>query len=182
MLCAHSALFTIALTCAALHAGSSSSAAALLTDQAGGSRRLTIDGSKNPELFPEWFFWQTGLEALQVPPMPQMPRHKQIGVSEADLKILLRESAAFKDYERILTRELRASRAALKGKDEDTQQDAFREINLQYRHRILESRARVYAETSADGLKAFRKWVMDRLHGTTIYLSGRTLEYFHLPW
>jgi hypothetical protein len=66
--------------------------AALIAVPAANSRQqqgqtVVIDGSKNPERFPEWFVWEQAFESLSASPGP-VPLHREIGVTETDLAVL----------------------------------------------------------------------------------------------
>lgn len=156
-----------------------------VTVQSGQPKTLIIDGSKNPELFPQWFAWETFFQSW---PMEYGRRatllRQELGLSDQEVAYLQTEVKRFRDAEGRLKRELRSTRVDLlaRGKSEDQIRDATKEINLRYRHEVLDGRGRVFATLKPESFKRVVEWIDGRLKGTTIRLRGRTLEYFQQPW
>jgi hypothetical protein len=151
-----------------------------------------LDGSKHPELFPEWFIWERVLQslplsvstgepqrALQVPPIDV-----RLGLSKDEMVILVKEAQLFQQSKELLRKQLKEVRATLlaQGKSEDQIRSATKDVNLQYRYRILDSRGRLYQTLSPASLEELRKETNHRLKGTTVHLRGYVATYFNLPW
>jgi hypothetical protein len=154
--------------------------------QGGQSEPQVIDGSKNPELFPEWYIWEMLFERL--PPTAPAEQEKinhysRLGLTNSEIQTLVREVRAFGRSKEILSQQLRTTRAALTAskKSESDIRDATQEVNLQYRYRILDARNRIYEELSPASIEKLRKFAYQLVAGTTVYLRGRAVEFFFIP-
>lgn len=156
-----------------------------LSAQSASGKTLVIDGSKNPELFPQWYVWETFFQALPIENVggPTLLR-RELRVSDSEFVFLLTEARRFRHAEETLRTELRATRTALlaEKKTDEEIQDASKEVNLRYRQQVLDGRGRVHSTLGAESLQNVVAWIERRLSGTTLRLSGKTLEYFRQPW
>ena len=153
---------------------------------------LVLDGAKNPELFPEWFKWEGFLSSLVDAPRSGVvvhgvkvpPLHEQLGVSEADLGIVLNEVKHFQQIRQTMEKQVRTLNAAMKteGKPEDEIMARVHKIDLVYRYEILDARERIHAQIAPESLTAITRVIDQRLQGTTMYLRGIAKETFRLPW
>lgn len=175
----------LALLLAALPSLSLEAAASY--EQASSTQTLIIDGSKNPERFPQWYVWETAFRSLptsQLEPLAQARLLTDLGVSEADLVLIAREASHYRRAETALSKSLRATLGSLKAAAASEQQirEATRPLNLTYRHEILDARTRLHLALSADSRLGLTAWIDRILSRTTLRLSGDTLKYFHEPW
>jgi hypothetical protein len=153
---------------------------------------VTLDGSKHPELFPEWFIWEQILQSLPQSVSTSEPQHAlqlpsidvRLGISKDEMAILVNEARLFQQSKELLRKQLKEVRATLlaQGKSEHQIRSATKDVNLQYRYRILDSRGRLYQTLSPASLEGFRKEINHRLKGTTVHLRGYAATYFKLPW
>jgi len=156
--------------------------------QSGQSKPRVIDGSENPELFPEWFIWELLLETLPRSAPPEGDRrgnrYSVLGLTDSEIQTLLREVREFERSKGILSRQLMAKRAALTAskKSESEIRDATQELNLQYRYRILDARHRIYQEVSSASIEKLRDLAYQLVAGTKVHLRGRAVESFFKPW
>ena len=151
----------------------------------GTSGSLVIDGSKNPELFPEWFIWQQTFIALDRDGSnARIPVHVELGVSETEAQYLMTEVKGFQDLQAILAKQIREARSTLtaQNKPEGQIRDAIQAHELEYRYKLLEARQRIYEKLSPESMVGLRGWIDRRMSGTKAHLRGRALQYFHLPW
>jgi hypothetical protein len=148
------------------------------------TQAVVIDGSKNPELFPEWYVWERLFEWLPSTATPPQGFGDQAQISTTNYSILSREVKVYHESKQRLERELKERTAALtaQGKTADQIDDAQRALEMEHRHRILDARARVYRDLPAPALQNLRAWVNQRLRSVTVHLRGRTAEQFRLPW
>ena len=148
------------------------------------SQAVVIDGSKNPELFPEWYVWERTFEWL--PTTATAPREfaDEAQLSTANYAVLAREVKVYHESKQRLERELKERTSALtaQGKTADQIDAAQRALEMEHRYRILDARARVYRDLPAPALQNFRAWINQRLRSVSVHLRGRTAEQFRLPW
>jgi hypothetical protein len=153
---------------------------------------LVLDGAKNPELFPEWFKWERFFTSLVGAPLAGAvvhglklpPLHVQLGLSEGDLAIVLKEVTRFQTYRQVMETQVRDVIAAMKaqGKREDVMMAAVHQVDLVYRTHILEARQRLYGQLAPESLGAIVRDIDQRIQGTTMYLRGSAKDTFRLPW
>lgn len=140
-----------------------------------------IDGSTHPELFPEWFIWEQTFQRLGGDTSKHpVPLHRQLGVSEPELKLLLDEVRSFNQLEQALAKRLLEAKtsAIAQGASEDRIRDATQAVNLDYRYKVLDLRQRVYERLSPESLVRLRRGIDQGVRGTTVYLRGKAVEFF----
>jgi hypothetical protein len=143
-----------------------------------------LDGAKTPELFPEWFIWELTFQSLPSSQTTRkIPPHVELGVTEAELKVLQNEVRAFKELQRNLGEKLRATRnaAVSRGKSEDQIRDATHVVNVEYRLQVLDARQRIYEQLSPESLIRLRTWIEQLIRGTQVHLRGRAVQLFREP-
>lgn len=154
----------------------------------GQSQPRVIDGSKDPELFPEWFIWEMLFESLpRTAPAKgdrKVSRYSLLGLTDSDIQTLVREVEVFERSKGILSEEIRTTRAALTAskKSESDIRDATHQLNLRYRYKILDARSRIYQDLSSGGAEKLRELAYQLVAGTKVHLRGRAAELFFTPW
>jgi hypothetical protein len=146
---------------------------------------VIIDGSKNPQLFPQWFIWELTFQRLSGDMTKRpIPLHRELGVTEDELKFVLDEVRSFQQIQQALAKQLRETRNAeiARGKRDDEVQDATHAVNLDYRFKVLESRQRIHERLSPESLIRLRAWIDQGIRGTKVRLRGRAVEFFKQPW
>jgi hypothetical protein len=148
------------------------------------TQAVVIDGSKNPELFPEWYVWERVFEWLPSGATPPRGGGDELQISTTNYSILAREVKAYHESKQRLERELKERTAAFtaQGRTADQIDDAQRALEMEYRYRILDGRARVYRDLPSPALQNLRAWANERLRGVSVHLRGRTAGQFRLPW
>jgi hypothetical protein len=147
------------------------------------TKAVVIDGSKNPELFPEWFVWERIFDSIGSGAISRAsPR--SLGISEPEFTLLTTQAKMFRYARDKAEKQIADTIADLRAKKtkEDEIRNATIEIELQYRHHILDARHQIYEHFSPEGLQNIRKLANTLLAVTTMHLRGRAVEYFHLPW
>jgi len=148
---------------------------------------VVLDGSKNPDIFPEWFVWEHTLQwvgGAGAAGTRPVPLRQELGVSRTELTFLLEEVRKLKLLQVILASQLSETRTAEhgKGKSEEQIRDATETVNLAYRYKILEARQRIYDRLSPASLIRLRSWMSEIMKGTTVQLRGRAIKAFRYPW
>jgi hypothetical protein len=146
-----------------------------------------IDGSKNPDLFPQWYVWEMAfhwLDGGSTESRRPIPLHREIGISETELKFLMDQVKAFKQLQEALSKQLVETRGAAiaQGKREDDIRLATEQVNLDYRYRVLDLRQRIYDQLPTMSLIRLVAWIDPQLAGTTVHLRGRAVQFFRQPW
>src|SRR5215510_15603487 len=124
---------------------------------------VEIDGSRNPELIPEYMVWEHGFSGLA------LIKERQIRAA-LDSLILSPEDAArvFKEADAQADRDRRRSereherRLALRDAKPADLGAALREVILEYRWEVLNARDRLLASLSAEGQAEVPRWMNER--------------------
>ena len=146
---------------------------------------LTIDGSRNPEMFPQWYVWELAFQQLgQESKRTRFPLQKQLGLSDAEYKVVMDEVKVFNQLTETLRKELADTIAVATAarKNEEQIRDATQVVDLNYRYKILEGRQRIHDQLPRERLTLLRAWIDDIVRGTTVFLSGRAVRFFRQPW
>lgn len=146
---------------------------------------LTIDGSKNPEMFPQWYVWELAFQQLgQESKRTRFPLQKQLGLSDAEDKIVMDEVKVFNQLTEALRKDLADTIAVTRADRKNAEQirDATQVVELNYRYKILEGRQRIHERLPREHLTLLRAWIDDIVKGTTVFLSGRAVQFFRQPW
>jgi hypothetical protein len=141
------------------------------------SERLEIDGSKNPELIPEWYIWETFFRQLRT--AGTVPTALSLTASEE--RLLQMELDQYgkssqqcqKDIER-----LRPMIGVAPVKDINEKQRA---IQLDCRRRSLDIRDRLLAGVRPEASVAIAAWVENLKTGVEISVPKRELAHFRQP-
>jgi hypothetical protein len=143
------------------------------------SERIEIDGSKNPELVPQWNVWAMAFRlALRSTP-DGIPR--ALGLSAAQTGLLLAQARAHTRADAdcrdaVLRLKPLVGVAAAEEINERT-----RRIQLTCRHKTLEARDRLLAGVGPDASTAIAMWVESLKGGIQITVPKQELEHFRRP-
>jgi hypothetical protein len=144
---------------------------------AGPSQRLEIDGSKNPELVPEWYIWETFFRQLHTAGTTPSALNLTID-EERFLQMELEHYAKSnqqcqKDIERL---------RPLVGVAANTEvNEKQRAIQLECRLRSLEIRDRLLAGVRPEASVAIAAWVENLKSRVEISVPKRELAHFRQP-
>lgn len=143
------------------------------------SERLEIDGSKNPELIPQWNVWAMAFRlALRSTP-DGIPRILGLTPAEAELLVVQAQADAKAD------RECRDGVLRLKpllGVAPVTDiNDKTRQIQLTCRQKTLDARDRLLAGVRPEASAAIVMWVESLKGGIQISVPKKELEHFRRP-
>lgn len=141
------------------------------------SERLEIDGSKNPELIPEWFVWETFFRHLHR--AGTVPSSLNLSVNEEQfLKMQLEQFSKSNQQCQKDIEKLRPQIGVASNKEVNERQSA---IQLECRRRSLDIRDRLLAGVRPDASIAIVSWVENLKSGIEISVPKRELAHFRQP-
>jgi len=144
------------------------------------SEMVQIDGSKNPELIPEWNVWQVAFRAI-AGGAKTIPTSVLVHLSkdEADLLRATAESDEKNDLE-CQGRVLKLV-PLLQTAEATTVNERTREINLECRSFTLRARDRVLEGLRIQGQAALVEWVESNKAGMRVSVPKKELAFFRQP-
>jgi hypothetical protein len=144
------------------------------------SEMVKIDGSKNPELIPQWSVWSFAFRVI-AGGTKAIPTAVLVHLSKEEAELLRREADVdVKNDADCRERVLRLV-PLLQKEDAKTINEKTREINLDCRWRTLGSRDRVLAGLTAEGQAALSDWVESNKAGMQVSVPKRELSFFRQP-
>jgi hypothetical protein len=144
---------------------------------AGPSERLEIDGSKNPELIPEWYIWETFFRQLRT--AGTIPSALTLTTSEERfLQMELEQSSKSNKECQTQIESLRQLVGVAPVKDINEKQRA---IQLECRRRSLDIRDRLLNGVSPEAAVAIAAWVENLKTRIEISVPKRELAHFRQP-
>jgi len=150
---------------------------------------LTIDGSKNPELLPEWFVWEKTLTMLArdvaASRVDSKALVKDLGIRDAELELLLKEARDEAERGERLYKELApiGERMRAEGKSPLAILEVVVPLTFEGRRQTLEARGRLYSALSDESLWNLRNWIFVHIiQKTKITLHGSEARSFSFPW
>ena len=141
------------------------------------SERLEIDGSKNPELIPEWYIWDTFFRQLHT--AGTVPTALSLTANEE--RFLQMELEQYSKSNRQCQRDIERLRPMIgvaPVKDINEKQQA---IQLECRRRSLEIRDRLLSGVRPEASVAIAAWVENLKTGIEISVPKRELAHFRQP-
>ena len=142
-------------------------------------QEVVIEGSKNPELFPEWFTWELAFVWVsEHSDDGPVPLQKEIGISETDRAVLEEQTRAFRELRAATATRIRDAidKADAQKKSQDERNAATERISLEYRYKILDFGQRTTEQLSAEGVRLVRTWIAKLVRGSTMRLRGRSIQ------
>jgi len=141
------------------------------------SERVEIDGSKNPELVPEWYAWDTGFRQLHK--TGTVPSVLNLSVDETRfLQMELEQYAKSTEQCQTEIEELRPIVGIARISDINEKQRA---IQLGCRGRTLDIRDRLLGGVRPESAVAIASWVENLKTGLEISVPKRELAHFRQP-
>ena len=141
---------------------------------------VRIDGSKNPELIPEWSAWEDVFSTIAGGPK-QLPTSVQEKVSPLEADLIRREAEA--SVKRTADCNARALALAVVAKKEKQRViiERTKEIRLECRWANLEARDRVMAALNPEARLVMNEFVTLIKAGTSFTLAKSELSFFRQP-
>jgi hypothetical protein len=144
---------------------------------AGPSERLEIDGSKNPELIPEWYIWETFFRQLNT--AGTIPSALNLTTDEE--RFLRMELERYGKSNQQCQKDIESLRPLVGVASNTEVNEKQRAIQLQCRHRSLDIRDRVLAGIRPETSVAIAVWVENLKTGVEISVPKRELAHFRQP-
>jgi hypothetical protein len=141
---------------------------------------IEIDGSRNPELIPQWSAWEFAFRVMADGPK-ELPTIVHLVVSADEGALILREAGMI--AKRAAACEARMSKLrVLIGKEKASVLDAqAREITLDCRRQTLDVRDRLLDRLNPEAQTALRAFVESTKAGTSLTLTKKQLARFLEP-
>jgi hypothetical protein len=141
------------------------------------SERLEIDGSKNPELIPEWYIWETFFRQLHT--AGTIPSVLDLTTSEE--RLLQMELEQYAKSNQQCQKGIESLRPLVGVAPISEVNDKQRAIQLECRRRSLEIRDRLLAGVRPDASVAIAAWVENLKARVEISVPKRELAHFRQP-
>ncbi len=145
---------------------------------------VTIDGSKNPELLPEWLVWQMSFRTLALIEHEDAPAFKQdLILSDADKRLLYREASQQRERDRqcFASLDQRHKELAAAGVEPDAMQKDLQGREVQCRWQVLEARDRVLEALGPEARASLLNWVAQERAAIRTTVSAAGLAHFRRP-
>jgi hypothetical protein len=138
-----------------------------------------IDGSKNPEMIPQWNAWESafGIVAL----VTDIPTDVAVHLSKEERAILVAAAKEAGDNRRACEQRVLKLTPLLQTEQAKSINDKTQEINLEYRQQTLRLRDRVLAALGPEGQAALNQWVEATKSGMRISIPKADLEFYRRP-
>jgi hypothetical protein len=143
------------------------------------SERIQIDGSKNPEMIPQWDAWQAAFQIMEK--VGDLPTDLLKQVSREEAASIL--DAARENAQNLRECEQRALKLVPTLKTEEARliNERTQALNLDCRWQTLRLRDRVLADLSPVGQVALTRYVEFTKAGIRVYVPKNELSFYRLP-
>jgi len=143
------------------------------------SERLDIDGSKNPEMIPQWDAWLAAFDIIARKSDLPTEVHKQVSTEEAALVV----AAAAENAKNFLALQQRVLKimpelqtVGVKAMTERTQA-----MNIEFRWQLLDIRDRLLAKLNPAGRAALAGYVESLKAGMRVLVPKKEYAYYRQP-
>ena len=141
---------------------------------------VVIDGSKNPELIPQWYAWEFAFRIMGGG-SKELPTTVYRVVSAAERALILAEAQASLQRDQACQERV-GKLVPLVGKEKNAVINAKqREIQLDCRRDTLQARDRLLERLNPEGQTELIKFVEDKKAGTTVTIRKRELDHYRQP-
>lgn len=145
---------------------------------------IVIDGSKTPDQIPEHVAWYSGFETIVTlveKGITERGPLTELTLSDADWKLVLEEAGSAR--ERRMTCHVRGGRLrqAMKGADAEKIVEALKEVTLDCRVRLLESKDQLLARMTPEGAAALTAWMLSERLKVKALMPKEEVEFYRLP-
>ena len=146
------------------------------------SEMIAIDGSRNPEMIPEYMVWEHGFSGLAFIKARQIKAAlDSLMLSPEDAARVFKEADAQADRDRRRSERELERRTALRDAKPADLGAALRDVILEYRWEVLHARDRLLASLSAEGQAEVLRWMNERRTHITAYVPKGELDFFRQP-
>ncbi len=144
---------------------------------AGPSERLEIDGSKNPELIPEWYIWETFFRQLHT--AGTIP--SALNLTTTEERVLQMELEHYAKSNQQCQKDIESLRPLVGVASNTEVNEKQRAVQLECRRRSLEIRDRLLAGVRPEASVAIVAWVENLKARVEISVPKRELAHFRQP-
>jgi len=144
---------------------------------AGPAERLEIDGSKNPELIPEWYVWETFFRHLHT--AGTVP--SALNLSPSEERTLQMAVERYDKSTQECQKEIESLRPLVGAVPIGEVNQKQRAVQLECRRRSLDIRDRLLAGVGPDGAIALTTWVENLKGRIEVSVPKRELDHFRQP-
>jgi hypothetical protein len=145
------------------------------------SEFLVIDGSKSPELIPQWRIWEYAFGVLSEATAETLPTVLYGTTTKDERAFLLKEARDQADRARTVERRFLGGVTELLKQPAAVVNEKTRQINIEYRWTILAARDRVLAGLQPAGRIALRQWVEARKAAFRVRIPKKELAHYLQP-
>jgi hypothetical protein len=139
--------------------------------------RIEIDGSKNPELVPEWYVWETFFRQLhKTGTVPSA-----LNLTTTETRVLQMEVEHYSKSNQACQKQIEELRPLVGVAPNSEVNEKQRAIQLECRHRTLEIRERLLGTVRPETSIAVVSWVENLKSGIEISVPKRELAHFRQP-
>lgn len=143
---------------------------------------VDIDGSRNPELIPEWLVWETGFRTLAIARREgsvEIPA--TIGLSDADLEAVMAEAAKQPTRDDECAARVERLRPMVGRSKAEVINAKTEAIQLQCRAATLRARDRLLRLLSPEDTTLLIGWITERKRGIHVRIRRAELAHFRRP-
>jgi hypothetical protein len=141
---------------------------------------LQIDGSKNPELIPEWSAWGFAFRVFATGSR-QLPTTIHTVVSAEETAIILKEADQVQKVDQDCQNRIVNLNASLGKEKNEVLDTRLRELTLECRWATLHARDRLLEVLAPEGASALRAFVASTKTGTSLSIPKKDLARFLEP-
>jgi hypothetical protein len=141
---------------------------------------MEIDGSKNPELIPEWSAWGFAFRVIATGSR-RLPSSVYFAVSRDEEALILKEADQIQKIDRDCQGRLLELHDLLGKEKDDVLDRKLRELTLECRWATLHARDRVLEALKPEGAAALMAFVASTKVGTTVSIPKKDLARFLEP-
>ena len=160
----------------------------MLTIMLGGAAQVRpdvvlIDGSKDPQLVPEYLMWRNAFDVLaQASQNSREIVLKALKLPEVDKSIVAAEARAQAQREAACQDRQKRRVKALQAADAESRiTKEVQHIALGCRQEVLDAKDRVMRALSPESQLILQGWAEERRNGLKVYVLKHEMEFFRLP-
>ena len=143
--------------------------------------RVEIDGSKNPEMIPQWSAWEFAFRALQGG-SGELPTNVHLVATAQERELILAEAAANARRDEACTKRIDREIRPLLGKEpREVLKARQQDIHLACRWQTIDARDRLLEKLRPEVQTELIRFVEDTKAGTTMSMPAEELPFYRQP-
>lgn len=142
--------------------------------------RIEIDGSRNPEMIPQWVVWASAFRAIQW--VKELPTDVYRLATAQERELILSEAAANVRRDEACTKRIEREIRPLLGREQlDVVKARQQDIHLECRWQTLHARDRLLEKLRPEVLTELTRFVEETAAGTTLSMPVEELPFYRQP-